>query len=58
VRHGFEGEPLAFGFIGLGEINEGKLQLCNGLPLEQRPAFPEQPSVNSRYPMAPSENTS
>jgi hypothetical protein len=30
------------GLVGLGEINEGKLQLCDGLALAERPAFPQQ----------------
>src|SRR5260370_27542337 len=39
---GFEREQLATELAGIGEINEGKLQLRNGLALEERAAFPEK----------------
>src|SRR5205823_232332 len=42
ARHGFEREPLAVGFVRLGEIKERELQPGDRLALEERAAFPQQ----------------
>ena len=55
-RHRFERETFAVGIVRLGEIEERKLQLGDGLALEQRASFPQQAHkglISSRLARSP-----